>query len=71
MMQKCPGQDKRNVKQENISCNFCGYDIEIFSDELKVRCPRCKNLICRKILSSCVEWCRSAKDCRGDILKTK
>lgn len=65
MIEKCPGQDKRNLSQESIICNACGYDVEIFSDEPKVRCPRCKNFVWRKMLPSCAEWCRSARDCIG------
>ena len=63
---KCPGQDGRNLKAENIPCPDCGYLIEIFSDEPGVKCPKCKNLICRKNLPSCVGWCKFAKKCAGE-----
>lgn len=66
MINKCPGQDKRNVKAEAIRCHDCGYQIEIFSDEIKVKCPRCKNLACRESLPSCVDWCKSARQCIGE-----
>ncbi len=65
MSQKCPGQDSRNIKAESIICSVCGYEIEIFSDELKIKCPRCKSLACRELLPSCVAWCKAAKDCVG------
>jgi len=65
MLNKCPGQDKRNIKIEIITCLDCGYQIEIFSDEIKVRCPRCKNLACRDRLPSCVDWCKYARECVG------
>ena len=65
-MNKCPGQDSRKAEAENISCGKCGYVAEIFSDEIKVRCPKCKNLICKERLPSCVDWCKVAKDCIGE-----
>ena len=66
MFDKCPGQEKRKAKAENITCANCGYVAEIFSDEIKVRCPKCKNLICKERLPSCVDWCRAAKECVGE-----
>ncbi|MCM8781011.1 MAG: phosphohydrolase [Candidatus Omnitrophica bacterium] len=64
-MYKCPGQDKRNLKLEVISCPDCGWEVEIFSDEMKVSCPRCKGLVCRQRLPSCVDWCKAANECLG------
>jgi len=66
MIQKCPGQDDRNLKAEAIHCPECGYKIEIFSDEVKVRCPNCKGFACRERLPSCVDWCKFARECVGE-----
>lgn len=66
MIFKCPGQDDRNIKAEIIGCPGCGCKIEIFSDEIKVRCPKCNNLVCREELPSCVDWCKAARDCVGE-----
>jgi hypothetical protein len=66
MFNQCPGQDGRKAKVENIICAKCGYAAEIFSDEIKVVCPECKNLICKERLPSCVDWCRAAKECIGE-----
>jgi hypothetical protein len=66
MINKCPGQDDRNIRLDTIRCPDCGYQIEIFSDEMKVRCPKCKNLACRDKLPSCVDWCKSARGCIGE-----
>lgn len=66
MTAKCPGQDPRNIKPETISCPDCGYKVEIFSDEVKIACPRCKNLVCRERLPSCVDWCKFARECIGE-----
>jgi len=68
MILKCPGQDRRNIKVEELTCLNCGYKIEIFSDELKVKCPKCNNLACRQRMPSCIDWCKSAKSCLGELL---
>ncbi len=65
-MNKCPGQDERNLKSETITCLGCGYQAEIFSDEIKVRCPKCKELICKERLPSCIDWCKAARQCIGE-----
>lgn len=66
MIFKCPGQDDRNIKVQILKCTDCGYKVEIFSDESKVTCPKCKNLICKERLPSCIDWCKFAKDCIGE-----
>ncbi len=66
MILKCPGQDDRNLKIEILKCPDCGYKVEIFSDEVKVHCPKCKGLVCRQRLPSCVDWCKIARDCIGE-----
>ena len=63
MILKCPGQDKRNIKAEEIICSDCGHKVEIFSDEVKIKCQKCHNLVCRDRLPTCVDWCKFAKDC--------
>lgn len=66
MIPKCPGQDSRNLKIEIIKCPYCQYKVEMFSDEVKVHCPRCKNLVCRERLPSCIDWCKYARECVGE-----
>jgi len=66
MSTKCPGQDDRNIKSEIITCPECGYKVEIFSDEIKVKCPKCKGLVCKERLPSCVDWCKAARECIGE-----
>lgn len=66
MIFKCPGQDDRNLKAETITCPDCGYRVEIFSDEMKVKCPKCKSLVCRAMFPSCIDWCKNAKICIGE-----
>jgi len=66
MIYKCPGQDRRNIRSETIGCPDCGYSLEIFSDEAKGRCPRCDHMVYRHILPTCVDWCKSARECVGE-----
>ena len=66
MLNKCPGQDSRKISVELIRCPECGYEMEIFSDEIKVNCPKCKGLVCRVRLPSCVDWCKHARECLGE-----
>jgi len=66
MINQCPGQDKRNLKAEIINCFHCSYSLEIFSDEIQIRCPRCKNLVYRDRLPSCIDWCKAARECIGE-----
>ncbi len=65
-MNNCPGQDKRKIRPEPIICTCCGYEAEIFSDEIKATCPRCRQVLCREVLPTCVDWCNSAKECVGE-----
>ena len=65
-MNKCPGQDSRKAQAESITCINCDCVTEIFSDEIKVKCPECKNLIYRQRIPSCLDWCKAARDCIGE-----
>jgi len=66
MIYKCPGQDTRKRSAENIRCRACGYIAEIFSDEVKLKCPKCGNLIYKGRLPSCVDYCKAARECIGE-----
>ena len=63
---RCPGQDSRNLRVELHRCPNCGYEVEIFSDEIKVRCPRCGENVFREKTPSCIDWCASARQCLGE-----
>ena len=40
--QKCPGQYRvAGALPENYTCPDCGSEVEIWSDEKKVKCPNC------------------------------
>jgi len=66
VINKCPGQDDRNIKSEILKCPECGHEVEMFSDEVNVRCPKCNNRVCRQRLPSCVNWCKAARQCIGE-----
>ncbi len=66
MYNRCPGQDSRKAQVENIVCVHCGYVAEIFSDEIEVTCSKCRNIITKENLPSCVDWCKAARECIGE-----
>ena len=62
----CPGSSHlRNPMPESVDCPHCGSDVEIWTDELKARCPNCGNTVYRERLPSCIDWCRYAEECVG------
>lgn len=65
MPDKCPGQWGQVIRVGLYICPSCTYQVEIFSDELKARCPNCGEIIYKEKVSSCVDWCASAKKCIG------
>jgi DNA-directed RNA polymerase subunit RPC12/RpoP len=63
---KCPGQDMRNLRVSVHKCPNCGAEVEIFSDEMRVKCPKCKHYVYKEKVPSCIEWCASARQCLGE-----
>lgn len=71
MFGQCPGS--ANIRTPTLSikkCPECGHDIEMFSTDLKVACDHCGFVIYNDI-SSCVQWCKHAKDCLGEEMYRK
>lgn len=67
LRRSCPGSTEiKQPKPEYIPCPNCGEEVEIWSDELKVTCPGCKKEVSRERKSSCIEWCKYAKECVGE-----
>ncbi len=64
---KCPGIDPRYLRAATVKCKNCDYKVEIFSDEMKVKCPKCKKYVYRENLPSCLDWCRYASKCMKEI----
>jgi HD superfamily phosphodiesterase len=68
-MVKCPGQDQRFWKPEDIfevQCTGCGHTIEFFKDEPKLKCRKCGQMVTTpKIDLGCAEWCQYGEQCLG------
>ncbi|MHC4807367.1 MAG: HD domain-containing protein [Planctomycetota bacterium] len=68
-MVRCPGQDQRFWKPEDIfevECPDCGQTIEFFKDEPKLKCRNCARVVVNpKIDLGCAEWCQYAEQCLG------
>jgi putative nucleotidyltransferase with HDIG domain len=68
-MVRCPGQDQRFWKPEDIfevKCPACGGSVEFFKDEPKLKCRKCGQLVDNpKIDLGCAEWCQYAEKCLG------
>ena len=66
MTMKCPGQDSRKLSVSIHKCPNCGNEVEIFSDELRVKCRKCGEMVYREQTPSCITWCASARQCIGE-----
>ena len=63
----CPGSlGIREPKPEYQDCPRCGYEAEIWSDEVKRHCPQCGGLIVKGQQASCIDWCQHARLCVGE-----
>ena len=65
MRSLCPGHDNRNMRVELFKCPSCGAEVEIFSNEVKVKCYQCGEMVYRERMPSCIDWCASARQCLG------
>jgi hypothetical protein len=64
-MTRCPGQDSRKLTVSYHPCPTCGEMVEFFSDENRVRCPKCKQMVVKDEAPSCIQWCKAARECLG------
>lgn len=66
-MDFCPGSMKfRQPEPDEIKCSNCGYKAEIWTDEIQITCPKCKNKILRlQQGANCLDWCKAAERCIG------
>jgi ribosomal protein S27AE len=66
MFNKCPGQDTHKLRVEVYKCQQCGAEVELFSDETRIKCQKCAAMVFREQLPSCISWCASARQCLGE-----
>jgi hypothetical protein len=69
-MMKCPGQETRYWKKEDIfevSCPVCHTSAEFFKDDVRRRCKKCNSWVPNpKLDLGCIEWCDYAEECVGN-----
>ncbi len=67
-MKACPGSGAfAQPKIEIVSCPDCGGDVEVWSDEADGMCTACKKAVVRKNTQACMDWCRYAAQCLGEV----
>lgn len=65
--ESCPGSKEiKQPKPEDIRCQSCGKVIEIWSDEVEVKCRYCGKTTNRSLEQTCLDWCVFAKECVGE-----
>lgn len=71
MLDRCPGSSLlRTPTLEIRKCPQCGEELEIFSNDLKVKCSNCGFVVYNDI-QSCAMWCRHARECLGEEIYGK
>jgi len=71
MFDHCPGA--ANIRTPTLTirkCPQCGEEVELFSNDVSVKCSRCGFVIYNDI-ASCVQWCRHARECVGEEMYRK
>jgi len=73
MISKCPGQDTRFWKPNDVyavECPKCGNSVEFFKDDIRRRCQNCGHMFINpKLNLGCARWCQFADQCVGAIGK--
>lgn len=72
---KCPGQDTRYWKADDIHdqpCPHCGEEIEFWKTDIRVRCPSCRKKVANPRFNlGCAAWCAYAEKCLGGAASGK
>lgn len=71
LMSSCPGSKIfKSPMPEPITCSGCAEELEIWTDEIKVRCKQCGTVTYKDRMPSCIDWCKHADACVGpEVLK--
>ncbi|HHT9132285.1 MAG TPA: hypothetical protein ACFYED_07345 [Candidatus Tripitaka californicus] len=68
---RCPGSLKTTAPTiVERRCPKCGRTVEMFGDEEKTEC-KCGNTVFKDRIPTCVEWCKAAEECLGDVIDVK
>jgi DNA-directed RNA polymerase subunit RPC12/RpoP len=65
---RCPGAI--NVIEpipEPVICPHCRLEVEMFTNEVSLRCYHCGGMIVRGKRPTCFDWCRYADKCAEDL----
>jgi NADH pyrophosphatase NudC (nudix superfamily) len=66
MLDRCPGAVNLITPTLTIKkCPRCGEEVEVFSNDISVKCSRCGFLVYNEI-ESCIQWCKYARECVGE-----
>jgi ribosomal protein S27AE len=71
MLDYCPGT--ANLRTPTLAikkCPRCGEEVELFSNDISVKCSGCGFVVFNDI-ASCVQWCKYAKECVGEEVYNK
>ena len=71
MIEQCPGAS--DIRTPTITlkvCPECGEEIEIFSNEMQVKCSNCGFTVYNDV-EACIQWCKYAEECVGDEVYKK
>ena len=67
MAEKCPGQDLRYLKAEDVyevTCPSCGAKVEFFKNDKSQKCGACGTRFRNPRLDmGCAKWCPHAAEC--------
>ena len=68
----CPGAMRiKEPIPEFFKCPKCASDVEIWTNENTRPCKKCGQMVSREQVPTCVEWCKYAKECVGELLYKK
>jgi len=71
MFDKCPGAIGIRTPTLKIKkCPECGGEVEVFSNDVQVKCDKCGFAVYND-LESCIQWCKYAKECVGEEVYKK
>lgn len=70
MLNRCPGSLAGTPTLKVKKCPECGNEVEVFSNDVKVKCENCGFNVYNDV-ESCIQWCKYAKECVGEQLYKK